>query len=636
MSNFLLPDGRPFFGATYFPPEQFLQLLQQIKTAWDDKYSELETSAASIHRAITRLLGGASESENLDTSVFGLATKTLLEREDSSLGGLAGAPKFPQEPLLAFLLEQAVRDQDEKALQFFERALQAMAIGGICDQVGGGFHRYSVDERWLVPHFEKMLYNQSQLGLLYGEAYRMSGAEAFARTTQRTMEYVLRDMQLPEGGFYSATDADSEGAEGTFFLWTIEQIESVLEEAEANLVIDVFNVSRPGNFEGSNILHLSETLKSLQQSHGESVVERIDAALEKLYQHRKRRVPPLRDDKLIVAWTAAMATSLAQAGQQMQQEHWLQAAERAVAIILEKNLQPSGRLWRIYLNGEVSVAGQLEDYANLIQALLVLHRINGDTSHLLTASYLMAVVEKEFHDADRGLFYLSPGEQTGPQLVRSTNASDGATTSAVATLLENLWWLEKSSALLPDKGAGLRYRQLREGCLTALAAEVNNNPLSHPGVMRAFRLDMEGSRAPIVFAAQGLVRVAGSREVDAEQARVMLRIQCTDSWHLTAPQTAVEHEEMAAIAVRLGDDEQHWELASTHYPEPSGELVLPVTDKAKSATAVPIYSGEITIELELRSNNAGSSSKCAVSVVVNLQPCSTERCLLPETLQLLV
>lgn len=642
MSNFLLPDGRPFFGATYFPPEQFLQLLQQIVTAWNEKYSELETSAASIHRAIGRLLGGARESQKLNTSIFNVATQALLEREDKSLGGLAGAPKFPQEPILVFLLDQAVRERDKGALQFFERALHAMANGGICDQVGGGFHRYSVDAQWLVPHFEKMLYNQSQLGLLYSEAFRLTGNEAFARTTARTMSYVLRDMQLPEGGFYSATDADSEGAEGTFFLWTIEEIEAVLEAEESRLIIDVFGVSRVGNFEGSNILHLNDSLDALREIHGDEVVVRIDAALEKLYGHREQRIPPLRDEKLIVAWSAAMATTLAQAGHQMQQATWIQAAKQAVATMLDKNRQASGQLSRIYLNGEVSVAGQLEDYANLIQALLMLYRVGGKSDHLQAAAQLMTVVENEFHDGERGLFYLSPQKQTGPQLVRSANASDGATASAVATLLECLWWLEQLAARLEDSQSGLRYRQLREQCLTALAAEVNDNPLSHPGVLAAFRLDMEGSRGPIQFAAQGLVRVEGIRESKNGETQVAVKIHCADDWHLSAPGNGAGEageageKDIEALLVSLGKGEQGWQTGSVDYPPATGELVLPGSDKASTPAAIPIYSGETVVVMNLQPTGEEDSLFTGVSVEVKLQACSNERCLLPETLQLLV
>lgn len=641
MSNFLLPDGRPFFGATYFPLDQFMQLLQQISTAWKEKYSELETSAASIHQAIGRILNSDSPSQSLDSNIFQSSVQALCEREDRSLGGLAGAPKFPQEPILLFMLEQALSERDESAFAFLERALDAMGRGGICDQVGGGFHRYSVDEHWLVPHFEKMLYNQSQLGLLYTEACRVSGSESHRRTVRRTLDYVLAEMQLDCGGFYSATDADSEGAEGTFFLWTPEQIRQVLDEEAANLIIDVFNVSRTGNFEGSNILHLSADLASLQQQHGADVIERIDRALRGLYREREKRIHPLRDDKLIVAWSAAMATTLAHAGQSLGETRWLDAAEKAVQLMLDRCLADNGSLYRIYLNGEVSVPGQLEDYANLIQSLLMLYRIGNEAVYLQSAQQLMQTVIAEFHDSKTGLFYLGPAQQSGPKLVRSTNASDGATVSAVATLMENLWWLESLSLRLSDPSEARQYRSLREQCLTALAAEVNSNPLSNTSLMRAFKLDLQGSRGPIQFAAQGMIRVQASKQLSATKAgsesttgKVRLAIHCSDNWHLVAPDGGSESGEpspLAAISVSMMEQEKVWQIEAVKFPQATDNLKVP-----GATEAVPIYSGQFDIEVTLvKTTDADALSGC-VSLSLDLQACSESECLLPETLRLVI
>ena len=211
MSNFLLPDGKPFFAATYFPPPSFMKLLQQIVEAWEQKYPELGKSANDISDAINRILNVRKEATTLDGKILDTVAQALFQREDRSLGGLIGAPKFPQEPLLLFMIDRARRERDVNTIGFVCRALDAMGCGGIYDKVGGGFHRYSVDEHWLVPHFEKMLYNQSQLGLVYLEAFQLTGNSFFKRVCLQTLNYVLRDMQLPLGGFFSATDADSEG-----------------------------------------------------------------------------------------------------------------------------------------------------------------------------------------------------------------------------------------------------------------------------------------------------------------------------------------------------------------------------------------------------------------------------------------
>ena len=324
MSNFMLNDGRPFFGATYFPPPTFMKLLQQIAEAWNEKFDELESSATKIGEAIDRILSERKKAASLEPEINNHVSQALFQREDRSLGGLAGAPKFPQEPLLLFMLDYGERHRHVNAVEFASRSMEAMGRGGIYDQVAGGFHRYSVDAEWLVPHFEKMLYNQSQLSLVNLHAYRVSGNPFFKRVLFQTLEYVLRDMQLPEGGFYSATDADSEGAEGIFFLWSVEQLQDALSKDEAKLIVDVFGVSESGNFEGSNILTFSKTFADHEEQFGPEFENKLDSILKKLYQVREQRIHPLRDDKLIVAWSSAMITSLAKAGDYFSQKHFLQ------------------------------------------------------------------------------------------------------------------------------------------------------------------------------------------------------------------------------------------------------------------------------------------------------------------------
>ncbi len=631
MSNFLLPDGRPFFGATYFTPHQFIQLLEQIVEAWNGKYSELETSAASIHAAIGRLLNSSNEAQSLDQEVFDSTVQALLQREDRSYGGLAGAPKFPQEPILLFLLDHAVRVRDEEAFEFVMRALDAMARGGICDQVGGGFHRYSVDEYWLVPHFEKMLYNQSQLGLLYSEMTRLSGNNHFYRTTSRTLDYVLREMQLPEAGFYSATDADSEGSEGTFFLWTPMQIEAELDESEARLICEVFGVSRAGNFEDSNIFRIQDSYEQLQHEHGADVMERLDAALSRLYEAREARVHPLQDDKLIVAWAAAMANTLAHAGHVHGQKRWIEAAQKAVELILTNNLPASAQLKRIYLEGQVSVPAQLEDYANLMQALLTLFRVTGREDYLQVAERLMSIVVEEFHDVQSKLFYLGPEQQAGPQLVRSSSAADGATISAVGTLLENLWWLENLSALLGGDVVGLKYKQLRQEASAALAAEVNSNAISHGSLLRLMRLDQQGSRESIQFAAAGLVRVELCKNPGDGRAVVNVKLSIKDSWHLAAGKQDSAGSDVVPVEVRLSALENSWEIAQIDYPEAQASLKLPGSDSES-----PVYAGEICFDVQLASNDSTGPFSNTIAMEVELQACSNERCLLPEILHFLL
>lgn len=634
MSNFLLPDGKPFFGATYFPPPSFLQLLNQIASAWTDKRDELQSSAESIHGAIARILNAEKQRQDIPPNLVESVLEALYQREDRSLGGLAGAPKFPQEPLLMLMLDRVVQNRDAAAWGFLDRALLGMGQGGIHDQVGGGFHRYSVDEEWLVPHFEKMLYNQSQLGLLYQEAFRISGNKTHGRIARRILDYVLRDMQLEEGGFYSATDADSEGAEGTFFLWSPTQLKQELTEEEATLIGKVFKVTEFGNFEGSNILNLDKSLEAYAEDYDREIVAVIDQLLEKLYLAREKRIHPIRDDKLIVAWCAAMATTLVHGGTLFSDPRYVEAATRAVDGIIERNLsQDSGKylLSRIYLDGASSIPAQLEDYSNLIEALIILFDASEECSYLQLASELTEVVLAEYYDDDNAIFYLGPNEQIGPRLTRSSNAADGATHSAVGTMLRAMALLVNRSALLSDAASGQKYELIVNRSLTTQAGELAENALSHSGILRVLSLVELGERLPIQYAGQGRVRIAISKQrVDSMQLRVSLK--CAEGWHIAAPSS--DQSAISGLALCVSPEEPIWDLAGLSFPEADGTLQINNGDD-ESLTA-PIYHGITEFAAELKAPIAGDTLSASVSLELKLQVCSENECLLPEILTFLV
>ncbi len=636
MSNFLLPDGNPFFAATYFPRPTFIKLLQQIVGAWRDKYEELETSARGIGEAIDRILSERKDDTGLPENLSESMADSLLTREDKTLGGLSGAPKFPQEPLLLFMLDRARRYRDGKAFGFVVRALDGMGKGGIYDQVGGGFHRYSVDSRWLVPHFEKMLYNQSQLGLVYLQAYLLSGDAFYRRICEQTLDYVLGEMQLPEGGFYSATDADSEGAEGVFFLWTLEQLHEVLDDHAAELVATVYGLSEAGNFEGSNILHLTQPLhecaEAFQPQGSESFYHALDAARERLWRARSTRQAPLRDDKLIVAWSAAMATTLTAAGHALGREDYVASARRAIENMLEQNCREDGRLWRIHLDGTSSIDGQLEDYGNLMQALLALFDVTGEMRYLEKAHALSASTLTEFWDAEEGGFYLGPAQQAGPRLTRSRNAGDGATISPVATALKCLQMLLQRSAILAQLDP-LALQESIDRCRRAVAPQVKEHPLNHGSLLQL--LD-SGPNAPAVhgiyYAGNGLARVRIRREpdvgTDSDTLRLRLEITLQSPWHILASgdDGAEPHLQLALAA-----DEPHWQSPSVSYP--AAKVSLAQAD----GSALEALAGSVLIEARCgRQAGAGDALSPTVALELTLQLCNDQHCLLPETLQLRV
>ncbi len=646
MSNFLLPDGRPFYGATYFPAPSFMQVLGQIGGAWHNQRSELERNAHSLYQAINKILCERKPLETLRQDIVDNAVKALLQREDRTLGGLAGAPKFPQEPILLFLLDQVVRRDDGAALGFVERTLEGMGRGGIYDQVGGGFHRYSVDEEWLIPHFEKMLYNQAQLGMVYLQAYQLTGQDLFARVARQTCNYVLRDMQIEQGGYYSATDADSEGEEGIFFTWSQSELEKCLSPAQAELAKYLFGVSPGGNFEGANILHLSRSLSVSAREYGPDFYRDLDAVLMQLYQVREQREHPLRDDKLIVSWCAQMATTLVWASQTLpftEAADWLTSAETAIQRMLDDNLQAGGELKRISLHGVVSITGQLEDYSNLIQALICLYDVTDKPDYLSKACALTARVIEEFWDANEQRFCLAPREQAGPKLVRSSNASDGATLSPVAVMLESLQAMELRLARVPEQFVEMPVRAIFDKALASLAAVINENPISQCSLMRVISGSVEGARGSLQYAGSGRVRVFARKEITAraesgraqqednqDEVQIDVDFSILDPWHLTAPLTQGEQAAGAFVPLTVSlNEESDWEIQCLSFPEATDCVAAP-------SGAVAIYRDSLRVKLRARRVRCSGAAPLRISLTVVLQLCDDSQCLLPETLTLIV
>ena len=622
MSNFLLPNGKPFFAATYFPPPNFLKLLLQIADHWEDKHSELEDSANKISDSIARMIARERQSAPLADDLVNTVRQALFQREDRSHGGLAGAPKFPQEPLLLFMLESGLKDRNSNALDFVSRALEAMARGGIYDQVAGGFHRYSVDAEWLVPHFEKMLYNQSQLALLYLLTHRFSGDKYFARVCKQTISYVLRDMQLPEGGFYSATDADSEGREGLFFVWDKDEVKRVLKKPEFELVVDVFGLSEDGNFEGSNILYLTRSFSDLENKYGKDFESTLNSILNELYNYREQRVHPLRDEKLIVAWASAFITTLGEAGFYFREAEWIESAEKAVRLIVEKCVDEEFKVSRIYLNEKVSIEGQLEDYVNLVEALLCIYDLTNKQDYLLQAHFIMSKCLEEFWDKQKRALYLSPSNQIGPQLTRSLSASDGAILSPISTAIRCLSKLHNRSALFESE---LNYKKYADESLSAIAVDINENAMSHTSSLRQVEAGGREDLSLIQFASGGLTKISVVLgEIEDPGLKVLkFKFEVAEGWHLNAPQA--DKESYCPLSLDVNSHEQAWQVLSLEYPD-SEELINVPGD-----SGVPVYKNEFYVNTRLRRIHSSSDRLCfSALLTVSLQLCNEQHCLLPE------
>ncbi len=445
MTVFLLPDGRPFYGGTYFPREArmgmpaFGDLLRGIEDAYRRRPEEVDKSANSLTSALGRLalnIGGPAEA--LNAELLDAAAAGVLRNLDERHGGFDGAPKFPQPMILEFLLRSHARTGDRRALQAVQLTLTKMARGGMYDQVGGGFHRYSVDATWLVPHFEKMLYDNAQLARCYLHAWQVTGEALFRDIAEQTIDYILREMTHAQGGFFSATDADSEGEEGLFFVWSEAELFEILGQ-DAALACEYWGVTPGGNFEGNNILHVPVDPAEVAEAHGldeAQLAQRIDSVRVRLYAARKQRVHPELDDKILSAWNGMMLATLAEAARVLQRPDWRAAAVRNAAFLLDQLRAADGRLLRTHKDGASHINGFLEDYANLCDGLLELYQTTFDERWFVAARELADHALAHFGAEEGGFFDTSDDHEA--LIVRPRNLQDNATPSGSAMLARQL------------------------------------------------------------------------------------------------------------------------------------------------------------------------------------------------------
>ena len=417
LSVFLTPSLQPFYGGTYFPPTArfgrpaFRELLVRIADAWEARPDEVTASAAAITRALKSAIPGADTGgqPGVDATVAA-AVDHLRGAFDSRWGGFGSAPKFPPSGSLRLLMRRYVATGDERLLRMVHTTLEAMAHGGMYDHLGGGFHRYSVDDQWLVPHFEKMLYDNALLTLVYLEAYQLTRRELYGRVAAETLLYVQREMTAESGGFFSSQDADSEGVEGKFYVWSRHEIEAVLGSDDAAVFNTVYGVTRRGNFEGENILHLpkpiGEAAGALGLESGE-LTRTLAGMRQRLLTRRSRRAPPPTDDKILTAWNGLMLSAFARGYQVLGDETYLATAEKAARFILS-SLMSDGLLLRTHRLGKSRLAAYLDDYAFMANALVDLYESSFRLEWLTAAETLTEAMIAEFWDDEgHGLFFTS-------------------------------------------------------------------------------------------------------------------------------------------------------------------------------------------------------------------------------------
>ena len=616
MSSFITAEGKPFFGGTYYPQAHFINLLEQVKTAWGNQHQMLLEQADQLATAVSNETAKQSQLTVLEQSVVQAAVQQILARLDQHKGGFSQAPKFPNEPLLLFLLQVAERQNEGALLDAINLTLSAMLQGGIYDQVGGGFHRYATDVQWRVPHFEKMLYNQAYLARVYSRAYRLTQNPLYARVVRQTLDYVLRDMSSRQGVFYSATDADSEGEEGTYFVWTVDEIKQVLKAADATFIIDLFGLTEQGNFAGNNILFLPTSLAqvaSQQQQPLEALLTRLDALLASLRQYRQTKIPPLTDDKIIVAWNSMLITALAEAGDILNEPRYITAAKTAANALWQSQRPAANVLWRINLDHKASIHAKQEDYAHLAEALIALYDVSSDQSFLLKAGMIANEMLDKFLDKPSGMLVMG----RDPLLfTQSGDAFDSALPSGNAVAMRVFQQLFKRTGQQAYSDHATRILQ-------AFASDIARQPVAYAYLLAQLDELKKGEVSAHQYAANGAIKIdAQLRRTKVSQQYVLeVHFSSQADWHINSHQPL--QQDLVATTINVVD-QQYWQLRQIDYPEP--ELIQTQINRQ----ALALYQGVFKITAHLMTNPVLKAQ--ALKVTLNLQACNQNTCLAPEAI----
>lgn len=502
----MTPDKKPFFAASYIPKESrygmtgLIDLIQRIRRIWKTQRQDLENAGNLLMEALQNASITPPKGRVTTEGAPDEGYNTFLRLFDQNNGGFGKPPRFPTPHNLIFLLRYGYRTGKEPAYMMVEKTLRAMRQGGIFDQIGYGFHRYSTDAEWFVPHFEKMLYDQALLVLAYTEAFLASGREEFKRTARETITYVLREMTDPGGGFYSAEDADSEGKEGWFYLWTKDEILALLGPEDGERLSRIFGVTGPGNYlelpggkrTGRNILRLHRPLSALAEdleTTEEELAGFVEEARQKLFAVRERRIHPAKDDKILTDWNALMIAALARAARVFDDQEYLTAAERATAFVLSNLRRPDGRLLHRYRQGEAGLTATLDDYAFMLLALIEDYEASFSPKYLQAALELANDLIEHYQDGDHGGFFFVPDDADTP--VRQKPIYDGAIPSGNSAAMYALYLLGRTTAKIELEKTAERVHR-------AFAGPVTRSPVACPSFLTGVEL-MNGEKTEVVI-----------------------------------------------------------------------------------------------------------------------------------------
>ena len=615
-SVFLTPDLKPFYAGTYFPPIDtpnrpgFPTVLDAVHEAWVEREAEVIESANQISTAIEMATSRgftALTARALDQSIPAAALSYLRTAYDATHGGFGGAPKFPSPSNLEFLLSEYARTTDESVLKMVTQTLDMMAYGGIYDQIGGGFHRYSVDAKWLVPHFEKMLYDNAQLAKIYLKVYRLTEEPQYRRVAEEIFGFISREMTAPEGGFYSALDAETDAEEGKYYVWTADEIQKILGEKEASRFNAVYGVDKGANFEGKNVLYVPEG------SASEDFLKHLAAARETLLAARSEREYPLLDTKVIVNWNGLMIDALAYGYDVLGDERYLNAASKAARFISDTMRKPDGELLHTYTAGTVKQDAYLDDYAFLARGLLGLYRATGDKEWLGSAKTLTDKMIQLFWDDRNGGFYYTKSDAKH-LIVRSKKPYDSSIPSGNAVAVENLLAL------------GDNYRGYAEKTLRIFAESMVQSPSSFMHAHFALNnyLTSEENQEPLEPST--VTATATVKNRDGEVYNVELQLKIAVGWHINANPPGQDNLIPTTVIVAA---DAPVEIVDIAYPKGK------TTRFEFSNAPLNVYEKTVTIPLRLKLKpNVTWKKNTSIRLQLTYQPCNDTQCLLPETVEI--
>jgi len=493
----MTPDKEPFFAGTYFPKNGrfgrpgMMELLPSIADAWKNKRAELVQSAEKINEYLvksnTKVLGTP-----LSKTILKETYSQFVNRYDKKHGGFGTQPKFPSPHNLVYLLRYHHMTGDKTALEMVEKTLQEMRLGGIFDHVGYGFHRYATDKEWLVPHFEKMLYDQAMLVMAYTEAFQITGKPEYKKTAEEILTYVQRDMTDAKGGFYSAEDADSEGEEGLFYIWTIQELQSIIGEEDTQFIQNIFNLTPEGNFKdeasgqftGKNIFHLKTPISNSKD------LEKISQIREKIFHVREKRIHPLKDDKILTDWNGLMIAAMAKAGVAFQDNVLIESAEKSAKFIFNNLMDKNGRLQKRYRKGKSGLDAHLDDYAFFVWGLLELYEATFKIEYLKNAIQLSDIMVSEFWNESSGGFYLG-SDQTEKLIVRAMTGYDGAIPSGNSIAAMNLLKLTRITG-------EIKWAEMADKTFKVFSNEINRAPSGYTSMVTAFLFEYDHPKEIVV------------------------------------------------------------------------------------------------------------------------------------------